>query len=77
METTELYFRLALAKEVTAVKRDTVLYLIGSEGRSIYKTLNFDKEEKDRTVEDLVHMHLTCIVLPVLCRHGKKQVLFS
>ena len=47
-ESVELYLRLAIPgpdAENVAYKRDTLLYLLGAEGRKICKTLAFDKVE--------------------------------
>ena len=32
------------------------LYLIGSKGREIYGTMQFEKEEKDRTLDELIQL---------------------
>ena len=53
----ELYLHLAIPgpdAENVAYKRDTLLYLLGAEGRRIFKTLAFDKVENDRTAGDII-----------------------
>jgi len=50
----ELFVRLALAKETVQTKKDSLLYLMGTEGRKIYKTLTIEKPEEERTVADIL-----------------------
>ncbi len=71
-EEVEIYFRLALAKEDAAYQRDALLYLLGHDGRRIYTTLTFAKEEKDRTVGDILEAfdkHCTASINVDMERH--------
>ena len=50
-EEAKLYVELALSGKSQAIKKKTLLYIIGERGREIYKTLTFAEDEDDRTVE--------------------------
>lgn len=53
-EEMELYLELAMAGQQEATEEKLVLYLIGSQGREIYNTLNFESSKEERTVEDVL-----------------------
>ncbi|XP_077862889.1 uncharacterized protein LOC144345112 [Saccoglossus kowalevskii] len=49
-----LYTELVLTETQENKKCKLFLYLIGKEGREIYETMKFEKEEKDLKLEDLI-----------------------
>ena len=49
-----LYLDLTTKTDQKERKVKLFLYLIGSKGREIYETMQFEKEEKDRTLDELI-----------------------